>query len=203
MHRSQPYGSFARRAVIVTSLVLGGWVSATAQAGTVSWSGTDGGNTVGGSTTAIGMLMTPTNLVLSDTFATNTSGSALVNTDDWTFAIPATQLGVTITGEQLSLQNFAVSGLLDSISLYSGTPTGTHALLASGTPTGSFSSYLLSDLTSAGSYYLAITSTLAPGEFGSYSGTLVAAAVPLPAALPLLLSGLAAGGLLLRRRKVA
>jgi hypothetical protein len=201
MRRDRHNRSFARRAAVISAVLLGAGMAAAAHAGTVSWSGTDDGNTVGGTTTTIGALMTPSNLVLSDTFATNTTGSPIVNTDDWTFTIPTTQIGVTTTGEQLSLQNFAVTGLVDSIALYSGTPTGSNALIASGTPTGSFSSFLLTDLTSSGSYYLQITSTLAPGNFGSYTGTIVAAAVPLPATLPLLVSGLAAGGLLLRRRK--
>ncbi len=173
-----------------------------AHANTVSYTGTDNGSTVSGSTTTIGGLMGPSNIAFTDVLSQNTSSSPVTTTDDWSFSLPASIFGGTVTGDQISLANFAVAGVVDSFALYSGTASGSHTLLVTGTPTGSFSSYVLDDLTHSGNYYLEVTSTLGPSSIGSYTGTLVAAIMPVPApgTLPLLISGIAGLGLLSRRK---
>jgi hypothetical protein len=54
---------------------------------------------------------------------------------------------------------------------------------------------------SSGSYYLEVRGNVDGTSGGSYSGTLNIAPVPLPAALPLLLSGFGLLGGLVRRRR--
>jgi hypothetical protein len=68
------------------------------------------------------------------------------------------------------------------------------------TPSGPVTLVQINPVTlSAGSYVLEISGTDTGSQGGSYTGTLNLSQVPLPASLPLLLSGLA-GALLLRRR---
>ena len=177
-----------------------------AEANSVSFSGTDAGSPVSGTTTNIGSLSGPSNIVFTDTLSPNTSSSSLTTTDDWSFSLPPSVFAGTVTGDQIWLKNFQISGVVDSFALYSGL-VGSGTLIATGMPTGSFSSYLLDSLTSSGNYYLQVQATLAPGSpsaptLGSYTGTLLAAPVPLPMSLPLLMSGLASLGLWSRRRHV-
>jgi hypothetical protein len=164
-----------------------------------------GGNcsTPGGcASNTFGALMLPTSITFTDNPL-----SVGTTTDDWYFMVPAASLGSTITGGQISLQNFAVSGTVDTYQLWTTTGLGgsLSTEIASGTVTSPFQQVLLDPSVSSGDYALVVNSTLNPGSTGNYTGSLVIAApVPLPAAVWLLASGLGVlGGALRARRPTA
>jgi hypothetical protein len=192
------------RASMAAGIALTALLAASAaRANSTSYTGTIGTTPISGTgTTIVPALVLPANVTFTDVLSMNTGTTAVTTTDDWSFTIPASVFGGTVTGDQINLTNFTVSGVVDSFALYAGAP-GSGTLLASGNATGSFSQYLLGTITAAGSYYIEVQATLNPGSTGSYSGTLVAAATPVPepgtwAMMAAALSVLAAG--VLRRR---
>lgn len=151
-----------------------------------------------------------------DTFSAPTTaitaspGAAWGFYDDFIFSVtgPASVDSVTST---INLGSLSVSNL--EVRLYSeagnsppvlGTPNGTvwssWSTPISGGLTGSYS-VLNTDL-AAGNYVLEVRGNVTGSSGGSYSGTLNVAPVPLPAALPLMLSGLGMVGAMARRRSI-
>jgi hypothetical protein len=126
--------------------------------------------------------------------------------DDFTFSIPTGASADSITST-ISLGSTSAINNLD-VRLYSltgnappvlGTPSGT---VIDGTLTnlgGGSMVDTLSTTLAAGTYVLEVRGN-ATGSASSYSGTLNVAPVPLPATLPLLLSGLGFLGGAIRRR---
>jgi len=175
---------------LLGALALAILAAAPAFAGQTSYSGTEAGVSVGSSGTALGLLTLPANLVLTDILGTNTSGSPIETTDDWTFSIPSpSSLGSTNTGEQLDLTKLSFAGTLDSVVLYSGIP-GSSSTLATASITNNTFAGLVYELTAAGSYYIEVQSTLNPGATGSDTGTLQISAVPEPSSWVLAFAGL-------------
>jgi hypothetical protein len=128
--------------------------------------------------------------------------------DDFIFSVPSSAAADSITST-INLGTLSISNL--EVRLYSeagnsppvlGTPNGT-VWSSWSTPisggTGSYS-VLNADL-GAGTYVLEIRGDATGSSGGSYSGTLNVAPVPLPAALPLLVSGLGFLGSMSRRRR--
>jgi hypothetical protein len=183
--------------LVACSAVCG---SPLAWGGSVSYTG---GNCPTGTSctgTAFGALTLPVNITFTDNLGTNSTGSSVQTTDNWTFSVPAASASATVTGDQIDLQNFSFTGTVDSFTLYA-VNGNTLTTVASGTPTNPFSSVILDASVSAGNYELQVVSTLAAGSTGSYTGVLVAAApVPLPGAAWLLMSAVAGLGSLKRRR---
>jgi hypothetical protein len=150
-----------------------------------------------------------------DTFTAPTTpitaspGSAWGFYDDFLFSVP-TGVSTDSVTSTINLGNLSISNL--EVRLYSesgnsppvlGTPNGTvwsswSSPISGPGFTGSYS-VLDTDL-SAGTYVLEVRGNVTGSSGGSYSGTLNVAPVPLPAALPLLLSGLGMLGGLARRR---
>ncbi len=191
-------GSLRLLPVVVLAALLAGPVFA----GTTTWSGTENGVQASGTGTNIGVLSLTANLVLNDN-----NLAAGMTTDDWQFAIngPAS-LGSTFTGDQIDLSKLTFAGTLDSVALYSGTP-GSGTLLQTGTlnANGTFAGLtynLLTPWTGPANFYLEVQSTVASGAVASDTGTLlVAASVPEPATLGLMLAGLSLVGLSTIRRR--
>lgn len=196
-------GKMARRARMgaLFAAVMAAAVSP-AHAGTTSYTG---GNctTLSCSGTSFGMLSVPTSITFTDQLGQNTGTTAVTSTDNWTFTLPAVSLGATVTGEQIDLSSFAVSGTVDSFALYSVGAGNVLNLILGGTINTPFSQIILDPLVTGGSYQLSVQSTLNPGSIGSYTGTLVAAAVPEPESWLTLAGGLAllAGAVAVRRRR--
>ncbi len=151
-----------------------------------------------------------------DTFSAPTTpitaspGSAWGFYDDFIFSVsgPASADSVTST---ISLGNLSINNL--EVRLYSesgnsppvlGTPNGvlwsSWSTPLSGGLTGSVN--VLDANLATGNYVLEVRGNVTGSSGGSYSGTLNVSPVPLPAALPLMLSGLGAMGAMARRRKV-
>jgi hypothetical protein len=168
-----------------------------------TYAGTTG--TVG--TFAFGTLTVPTSVTFSDNLGTNDTGAALVTTDNFTFAVPTSSAGASVTGDQINLNNFSVTGTLDSFTLYSVTASGAIiSTIATGTQANPFTSILLDPSVTGGLYELQIVATLASQSTGSYSGVVEVAApavAPLPPSVWLMASALLGLGLLSRRRTLA
>lgn len=180
-----------RTLAVAAAFALAG---AAAQANTLSYTITAGNvtaPTVYGSTGLGTLSPLPVTVNFGDQLTPNTGSSPLQTTDNWTFSIAAANLGGSVTGEQISLQDFAVSGVVDSVTLYN---TASNQVVTSGVPVGSFTDAVLATL-GAGSYELQVVATLGGGTpsaptAGSYTGTLVAtAAVPEPSRAAMMLSG--------------
>jgi len=168
----------------------------TAAASTISWNGTGCMSApCSGSTTAIGSLGSPATINFNDN---NITAGTMVS-DDWTFSVPASVFSGSVTGDQIDLSSFQVSGTVDTFSLFSGTP-GSGTLISSGTVSSPFSQVILGTLVSSGSYYLEIQAHANTGSIGSYGGVMVNAPIPLPASAWLLMSALCTLGLLAGRR---
>lgn len=133
--------------------------------------------------------------------------------DDYVFTIGAAGAdAITSTIDYANI--LQVSGL--QVRLYSaasnptlpvlGTPSGTTLIdawstpVSSGTTTGTVS-VLPQTTLAAGTYVLEVRGTVTGSAGGSYAGVLNLTPVPLPAALPLLLSGLGGLGFWARRRR--
>ncbi|MBV8144540.1 MAG: VPLPA-CTERM sorting domain-containing protein [Gammaproteobacteria bacterium] len=147
-----------------------------------------------------GSLTPPTTVTFSD--QNLTAGQTVI--DQWEFSVPQSVFSGTVTGEQINLNNFTISGTVDTFDLYSGTP-GSGTLIAGDTVSGSFNHMILATLLAGGNYYLQVQATDGSSSSGFYAGGMVLAPVPLPASAWLLMSAL--GGLALlgtsRRRVVA
>lgn len=168
----------------------------TAAASTISWNGTGCMSApCSGSTTAIGSLGSPATINFNDN---NITAGTMV-TDDWTFSVPASVFSGSVTGDQIDLSSFQVSGTVDTFSLFSGTP-GSGTLISSGTVSSPFSQVILGTVVSSGSYYLEIQAHTDSGSIGSYGGVMVNAPIPLPASAWFLASAICTLGLLAGRR---
>lgn len=116
------------------------------------------------------------------------------DTYDFTFTIDTPVAGVT----QLQLQaQTELTHAAEPISfdLYSGTPTGTHSLIAA-SPVSTSS--VLSELLTPGAYFVQVTPSQIAVNKEVDSGSLIAASVPEPASWALMLIGVGAIGAALR-----
>jgi hypothetical protein len=191
------------RKAVVSALgaILAVAAAPSASANTVSYTG---GNCPAGTScpgTSFGTLTLPVDIVFSD----NLGGpfTTIQNvTDNWTFSIPASSASASITGDQLDLTSFASTGTVDSVTLYSVGANNSLTTIATANVLNTFHQLILDPSVTGGNYELSVVSTLNANAVGSYTGVLVAAApVPLPPALPMLLSGLCGLGLLARGRR--
>ena len=130
----------------------------------------------------------------------NFSNSGIAGTifnDSWFFGLGQTGAGGLVTNVDITVGSTSILNISPfTVNLYAesgGAPTG--PVLATGT------SFNLPSLPS-GLYDLVITGTATGSSGGQYLGTVVASAVPLPAAAWLLLSGLAGVGAMARRRRI-
>ncbi|MBV8211033.1 MAG: hypothetical protein JO133_13345 [Burkholderiaceae bacterium] len=146
-------------------------------------------------TIALGTLPSPSTDTLVDQFTTALAATTSI-TDTWTFMIPPSVGGTSFSGDQISLSNLAVSGLVDSFAVWSGTPgSGTQL-----TPLSTTNGVSTWDLSQTGTYYIQVMSTLNANSVGNYSVNLVAAPIPEPSSAALSIAGLAAVGLLIGLR---
>jgi hypothetical protein len=164
-------------------------------------------------------LPVPGSYTYADTFAAGSGGTPVSGTsfgffDDYVFTITgASADSVTSTidlGGTLQIDGLRV-GLFSyapgqTLPIYGSTlPPGSVAVdgwstpISSGSTTGTISVIPATSL-SQGTYVLEVLGTVTGSAGGSYSGVLDLTPVPLPAALPLLLSGLGGLGLWGRRR---
>jgi hypothetical protein len=197
--------------VLANTLVAAGITSAMASTVALSDTTTSAGSTQYGANTP---LVTPGSYFYGDTFAGNTGNSAVSSSlpdgfyDDFVFTISdasADSITSTITlgtsseidGLQAALFNYSTGQQLP----VTGSPlaAGWSQKVNFGSTTATYS-VIPSTTLSAGSYVLEVKGTVSGTAGGSYSGTLNLAPVPLPAGLPLLLSGLGFVGFWGRRR---
>lgn len=164
----------------------------------------DVGSTPGApiNTVNLGNLTNPVNVTFSDDLGVNSSGAAILTTDNYTFMVPSTSASATISGDQVWLNNVGFSGTVDSFSLID-LSTGT--TVAQETPLSPFTGLLLDPNLASGLYELQVKATLNAGATGSYDGVLVANAspVPLPATAWLMLGGIGGLAALSRQRRLA
>jgi len=128
--------------------------------------------------------------------------------DDYAFSIPTGASADSITST-IDLNNVFNINSLD-VRLYQYATSGgtsVNPVLVLGTPNGtvyestnSGGTDMLNATLAAGTYVLEVRGVVTGSSGGTYAGTLQVAPVPLPAALPLLLSGLSLLGGLIRRR---
>ncbi|MBV8341725.1 MAG: FxDxF family PEP-CTERM protein [Gammaproteobacteria bacterium] len=131
--------------------------------------------------------------------------------DDYLFSIPVGAASDSITST-IDLNNvYNINGLDVRLYQYStgtnGSGTSVNPVLVLGTPNGtvyestnSGGTDMLNATLAAGTYVLEVRGVVTGSSGGEYAGTLQVAPVPLPAALPLLISGLGLLGGLVRRR---
>jgi hypothetical protein len=204
------------------SLIVGGLLSvagahsAIASTVALSYTTTSIGTTGSGVNTS---LPVPGSYTYADTFAAGSGGTPVSGTpygffDDYLFTISgATADSITSTinlGGTLAISGLQV-GLFSYVNgqtlpIYGTTlPPGSVQVdgwstpINSGGTTGTVN-VIPPTLLPSGSYVLEVLGTVTGSAGGSYSGVLNLAPVPLPAGLPLLLSGLGALGLWGRRR---
>ena len=172
-------------------------VSASAGANTQTFQGTACGSSSCNGNMFSSNLALPANITFNDNpLSTGTT------TDDWYFGVGTSSLGTTITGDQINLTNFTVTGTVDTFQLwttngYGGMPT---SMISQGTVTGPFSQYILDPTVTGGYYALVVQSTVNPGSIGNYTGSIVIA-TPLPASAWLLVSALGCLGFLITRQR--
>lgn len=178
---------------------------------------TTGSGTVGAGTN---YSLGPPGISYGNSFSSNQSG-ALIGTgtgygfyDDYVFTITGSSassvtstinLGDLLQISGLQARLFSLSGN-SSLPVFGapvgGVIDGWSSAISSGPLTGTVSVIPVTEL-APGSYVLEIRGTATGQLGGNYSGVLNLAPVPLPAGLPLLVSGLAALGLGARRRSRA
>lgn len=195
---------------LISVLALTGFASSPAAtlAGTLSFTGASGTCSVGSCN--FGALTLPVNISFTDNLGLNNTGAPMMTTDDWLFSVPLASGGASVTGDQISLSSFTISGTVQSFALYSvgagnvlTLVPGQTDLVSGFSGTLANGPLLLNPSITGGNYDLRVVSSLQAGAVGSYSGVLVAAApVPLPVGGWLLLSGLGGLGALGRRRTV-
>jgi hypothetical protein len=208
--------------IAVSTLILSGLLSIVgagrvfASTVTLSDTTTSTGTTNYGADTS---LPVPGSYTYADTFAAGSGGTPVSGTpygffDDYVFTIAgATADSITSTinlGGTLEIDGLQV-GLFSymagqTLPIYGSTlPPGSVAIdgwstpINSGSTTGTVSVIPATNLTQ-GTYVLEVLGTVTGSAGGSYSGVLNLTPVPLPGALPLLLSGLGGLGLWGRRR---
>jgi hypothetical protein len=198
-------------------LTIAGAGSVQASMVTLSDTTTSSGSVNNGADT---LLAVPGSYTYADTFSAGSGGTPIAGTsygfmDDYVFTISgATADSVTSTinlGGTLEIDGLQV-GLFSymagqSLPVYGTTlPPGSVAVdgwsapINSGSTSGTISVIPATNL-AAGTYVLEVLGTVKGSAGGSYSGVLDLTPVPLPAALPLLLSGMGALGLWGRRRR--
>ncbi len=195
-------------------LALGLCVAANAAQIPPSYSTTAGGTTGPGTNYVLG----PPGVNYGNTFTTDQSG-ALIGTgfgfyDDIIFTVSGVNassvtstidLGnlVQISGLQVRLFNYAGNTTLPVFGSPAGGAIDAWSTPISSGPVSGTISVIPTTLLNPGTYVLEIRGTATGSLGGNYSGVLNLAPVPLPAGLPLLLSGLSALGFGLRRRTKA
>jgi hypothetical protein len=210
------YGKEFLRLIFAGVLTLAAAHSATASTVALSYTTTSIGTTGSGANTS---LPVPGSYTYADTFgagsgATPVSGTPYGFFDDYLFTISgATADSITSTinlGSTLSINGLQV-GLFSYVNgqtlpIYGTTlPPGSVQVDGWSTPINSggttgIVNVIPPTMLPSGSYVLEVLGTVSGSAGGSYSGVLNLAPVPLPAGLPLLLSGLGALGLYSRRR---
>jgi hypothetical protein len=210
------YGKALLSLIVAGLLSIAGAHSAAASTVALSYTTTSIGTTGSGANTS---LPVPGSYTYADTFgagsgATPVSGTPYGFFDDYLFTISgATADSITSTinlGSTLSINGLQV-GLFSYVTgqtlpIYGTTlPPGSVQIDGWSTPINSggttgIVNVIPPTMLPSGSYVLEVLGTVTGSAGGSYSGVLNLAPVPLPAALPLLLSGLGALGLWGRRR---
>jgi hypothetical protein len=146
---------------------------------------------------------TVTTINIGNTFAAGTTSFS----NDFTFNVPASMSG-SASAQAMAGYDWDVTLVptvtFSSFNIYSGTPSGSHALLSQGTlaPDSLTATVGVGHL-SFGSYFLEATGNVTtPAEGGWYSGGLRLATVPVPepGEWALMLSGLGLIGFVIRRK---
>jgi hypothetical protein len=167
--------------------------SAAVLAGSLTYTGTNCSVSPACSTVtgALGTLTLPADIAFTDTFSTGVTSTV---TDDWTFTISAaTKTVATGSGVEFDAGG-TKSGTITSFALYN--ISSGKLLIVTGTSHDSGEVFAIpTQKLKAGSYELQVVAD------GSYSGTLSAVAVPLPASAWLMVSGVAGLLVLARRRR--
>jgi hypothetical protein len=210
--------SSSRQAALVALLAVAGLTSAMASSIPLSYTTTSAGTT---GVDANSLLAVPGSYTYGNTFSAGAGQTAVAGTaagffDDYIFTISAATAD-SITSSITLPGTLEIDGLQATLFSYSAGETiplfvsnlppggteigGWSTAFNSGGASGSVTVIPTTTLT-AGTYALEIKGTVSGSAGGSYSGVLDAepASVPLPAALPLLLSGLGGLGLWSRRR---
>lgn len=212
--------SFVGAWATALGLALFGSGIATASTITLSYAETSTGTTGPGGATA---LTVPGSYTYADTFGAGVGGTAIAGSasttypggfgfyDDFVFTIGAAGADaitstidysnlLQISNLQVRLYDASANPILPVLGVPSGTVYDAWSTpVTSGSTTGTISVLPMTTL-GAGTYVLEVRGTVTGSAGGSYSGVLNLAPVPLPAALPLMLSGLCGLGFLGRRR---
>ena len=185
----------ARMLAVSAALVMAvAVVPQQAQASTLSYS-INGGSQVAASGTPvqIGTLTVPVTVSLYD----NNIAAGTTVTDDWDFGVSASQSYANLEGLEVNLNSGQAGGSIDSVELLN---MAGEQVVTTGTAMDGGLFYTFTTPLAAGNYDLRVVASVPASSEGSYSGTLnFVAPVPLPASLGLMLAGLVACGLCLRR----